>query len=114
MSGESRGGRSDELPVSCTLGPEDGSARLRRWQALRQQADPVARLDRGELIVRYAGGPGVLEELLDLAAAEQTCCCFVTWSVTTSAGQPVLRVAAPAGSPEAVAPIATMFGAEVP
>ncbi|SNS95256.1 hypothetical protein SAMN06893096_11184 [Geodermatophilus pulveris] len=51
------------------------------------------------------------EELADLAAAEQTCCSFVAWSVTEVQGHPILRVTAPAGATEAVTPIAALFGA---
>lgn len=64
-----------------------------------------------DLLVRYQPGPGVHEELADLAAAEQTCCSFLSWSVTNNEGQLVLRVSAPAEAPDAVAPIAAMFGA---
>ncbi len=100
-----------EVPVACTLGPDDGQARLRRWQRLNESATPSARVVAGTLQVRYQPGPGVQEELTDLAAAEQTCCSFISWSVISSDGQPVLLVSAPANAPDAVAPIAAMFGA---
>lgn len=99
-----------ELPLACTLGPDDGPARLRRWQRLHDTAAPVARLVGGDLEVRYRPVPGVLEELENLAAAEQVCCSFVAWAVTETEGQPILRVA-PAEAPEAIGPIAVMFGA---
>jgi len=97
--------------VACTLGPDDGQARLRRWQRLNESATSSARVVAGTLQVRYQPGPGVQEELTDLAAAEQTCCSFVSWSAINSDGQPVLLVSAPANAPDAVAPIAAMFGA---
>lgn len=99
------------LPLACTLGPADGPARLRRWQQLRDVAAPVASVAGGRLEVVYEPGPGVLPELIELAAAEQTCCSFVTWSVAEVEGCPVLTVTAPDGAPEAVAPIAALFGA---
>jgi len=40
------------------------------------------------LQVSYQPGPGVHEELTDLVAAEQTCCSFVSWSVTNSDDSP--------------------------
>jgi hypothetical protein len=52
-----------------------------------------------------------VEELASLAAAEQSCCSFVTWSVTSIEGRPILYVTAPPETPDAVAPIAAMFGA---
>lgn len=103
--------QQDALPAACTLGPQHGASRLRRWQELEQRAAPMATLDGGRLEVRYAAGPGVADELAELAAAEQDCCSFVDWQVTTPDGQPVLHVVAPAASPEAVEPIAAMFGA---
>lgn len=93
------------------LGPNDVRARLRRRQRLNESETPSARVAAGTLQVRYQPGPGVQDELADLAAAEQTCCSFVSWSVTSSDGQPVLQVSAPADAPHAVGPTAAMFGA---
>jgi len=103
-----------EVPISCGLGPDDGSARLARWSALSDLATPVAHLPDGELEVRYRALPGVQEELESLALAEQECCSFVvTWVVHNSGGQPILRVIPPADSPDAVDPIAAMFAVDV-
>ena len=99
------------LPLACDLGPQDGQARLLRWQALHQVAVPTAHLQDGELEVRYPPGPGVHDELVALAGAEQKCCSFVRWTVTEVAGRAVLRVTAPPAAPEAVEPIATLFKA---
>lgn len=99
------------LPLACDLGPQDGQARLFRWQALHRSAAPTAHLHDGQLEVRYQPGPGVREELSALADAEQVCCSFVTWSVTELEGQPVLRVTAPPEAPAAVEPIAVLFEA---
>lgn len=99
------------VPVACTLGPGDGQASLRRWRRLNESATSSARIVAGTLQVRYQPGPGVQEELTALAASEQTCCSFVSWSVTNSDGQPVLLVSAPAEAPDAVAPIAATVGA---
>jgi hypothetical protein len=99
-----------EIPLVCTLEPDDGSTRLARWRALHELADPVARFEDGELEVRYRAAPGVLEELESLASAERICCSFVTWAVRDDDGQAILQVIAPVDSPDAVAPIAVMFG----
>lgn len=98
------------LPLACTLGPEDGRSRLLRWQRLHAAAAPVAHLDGGRLEVRYQPGLGVGAELAELAAAEQSCCSFATWSVSEVEGHPVLQVVSPEGVPNAVAPIAALFG----
>jgi len=99
------------LPLACTLGPDDGRSRMLRWRRLHDAADPIARLEAGQLEVRYQPSPGVLEELTDLAAAEQTCCSFAVWRASEVDGQPVLHVVSPTGAPEAVLPIAALFGA---
>ncbi len=75
------------------------------------QRRPTVHVRDGELQVRYPDAPGVLTQLRALAAAEQTCCAFATWSVTQVEGHPVLTVRAPAGAPEAVEPIAALFTA---
>ena len=109
---ETRSGEHVPLPLACTLGPEDGPARLRRWQRLHDIAAPVADLSAGQLEVRYQPVEGVGEELAALAAAERECCSFADWHVTTVEGHPVLRVTAIPGAPDdAVEPIAAMFGA---
>jgi hypothetical protein len=97
------------VPVACTLTPDDVPARMRRWQLLRERAAPVAELHDGRLEVRYVGGDGVLDELRELAAAEQACCAFATWSVADHDGGPSLLVAAP-DQPEALAGVAALFG----
>ena len=99
-----------EIPLACTLGSDDGATRLARWRALHELANPVARFEDGELEVRYRSLRGVLEELESLASAEQICCSFVTWAVRDDDGQAILQVISPANSPDAVAPIAAMFG----
>lgn len=100
-----------DLPLACTLGPIDGADRSRRWRQLAADAAPVARRTGGRLEVRYQPGPGVLDELRALAAAEAECCPFVAWAVTEQAGKPTLVVSAPADQPDRIEPIATLFRA---
>jgi hypothetical protein len=110
-AGVSDPGARTSLPLACTLGPEDGYARLQRWQALHRSAHPVSSLRDGVLEVRYPGHPGVLDEVRALATAERTCCTFVEWTVRQVGGDVLLTVRAPAGTPEAVDPIAALFTA---
>ncbi len=100
-----------DLPLACTLGPIDAADRSRRWRQLAAEAAPVARRTEGRLEVRYQPGPGVLDELAALAAAEAECCPFVDWAVTEQAGDPTLVVSAPADQPGNIEPIAAMFRA---
>lgn len=100
-----------DVPVACTLGPDDGPARLRRWQHLAEVAAPSARLIGHRLEVHYRPGPGVREELKALAAAEAQCCSFVTWRVMEDDEAPVLHIATDPATPEDIYPIASLFGA---
>lgn len=61
--------RPVELPVACTLGPDDGAERMRRWHQLVKRAAPIARRIGQQLEVRFQSGPGVREELKALAAS---------------------------------------------
>lgn len=99
------------LPLACTLGPQDGRDRLERWRALHHATAPVTSLREGVLEVRYPDTAGVLDEVRALASAEQTCCGFVTWHVSQAGRDVVLTVRAPAGTPEAIEPIAALFAA---
>lgn len=100
-----------ELPIACTLDPSDGAERIGRWRVLVDAASPIAWRDGRMLEVRFEPGEGVLDELASLAAVEQECCSFVTWTVTEDLGSPLLRVLAKPDSPDDVAPIAAQFGA---
>lgn len=100
------------LPLACTLGPDDGPARMRRWQALAEKGHPSARRGGHRLEVRYQAQPGVRDELEALAAAERDCCSFVAWEVTQDGPEAVLRVTAEPSAPGDVAPIAALFGVD--
>lgn len=110
MSKTSSGGPR-ALPIACNLGPDDGSARIRRWQDLADAAHLTASRDGRTLEVHFQRGEGVRAELVALATAEQDCCSFVTWTVTEADGHLVLRVLAKPDSPDDVAAIAGLFGA---
>ncbi len=98
-----------ELPPACTLGSDDGPARMRRWQALADKGHPTATRRGRQLEVRYQSEPGVRDELEALAAAERQCCKFVEWEVSQDSQQTVLLVTADPSTPDDVAPIAARF-----
>lgn len=100
-----------QLPLACTLGPDDGPARMRRWQVLADKGHPIAQRTAHQLEVRYQPEPGVRDELEALAAAERECCKFVAWDVIQDGQHPVLLVTADPSTPDDIAPIAALFGA---
>jgi hypothetical protein len=95
------------LPIACTLGPNDGAARMRRWQALGDAFPPSVRRLGHRLEVHYEDGPGVRAELEALAAAERDCCSFASWNVSHGRGEVVLHVSA-----DDISAIAVLFGAD--
>jgi hypothetical protein len=97
------------VSVACTLGPDDGAVRMRRWEALSEKGHPSARRRGHRLEVRYQPKLGLREELEALAAAERQCCSFVAWSVSQDQDYVVLSVAADPSAPDDVAPIAALF-----
>jgi hypothetical protein len=99
------------LPIACTLGADDGAARMQRWEALSAAGHPTARRTGHLLEVRYDPELDVRDELEALAAAEQVCCSFVTWEISQDGDQIVLCVKADPSRPDDVAPIAALFGA---
>lgn len=100
-----------ELPTACTLGPHDGAERMRRWRALVNSGNPIATDDGPVLEIRFRPDAAMPGELAWLAAAEQDCCAFVTWTVVEDDGNPVLRIVANPNRPDDVAAIAALFGA---
>lgn len=100
-----------ELPLACTLGPDDGAARLRRWQLLAEKSPPRAQRSGNTLEVRWQLQAGVKDELEALAAAERQCCSFVSWCVGSDGVDMVLYVTGDESRPGDVAPIAGLFGA---
>jgi hypothetical protein len=94
-----------ELPLACTLGPDDAAARSRRWQLLAETSPPRAQLSGHRLEVRWRLRAGVKDELEALAAAERRCCSFVSWSVSPDGADMVLYVTADKNRPGDVAAV---------
>lgn len=101
-----------ELPIACTLGPDDGAARMRRWEALSARGRLSAQRSGHLLEVRYQPVPGLREELHALAAAERHCCSFADWEVSQEGDQVVLHVVADPGRPDDIAAITVLFQAD--
>jgi hypothetical protein len=101
-----------QLPIACTLGPDDGAARMQRWEALSAKARPSARRSGHLLEVRYRPEPGIHEELQALAAAERQCCSFADWKVTQEQDHVVLHIRADPAHPNDIAVLAHLFRAD--
>jgi hypothetical protein len=101
-----------QLPIACTLGPDDGAARMQRWKAVSTKARVSARRSGHLLEVRYQPAPGIREELHALVAAERNCCSFAQWQVSDNEDAVVLRVMVHPGRQDDIAGIAALFRAD--
>jgi DNA-binding transcriptional MerR regulator len=96
----------DEPPIACTL---DGVAvpdRLAEWRAVLEQARSHTYGPDGALRVEFNDSVA-LGELTRLAAAEQHCCAFFSFTITVDAHGVALEVRAPDGAADVVA---ALFG----
>jgi hypothetical protein len=93
------------------LGAVDGTARLRRWQALVEASEPRLQRDGSRLEIRWRVDGDGASELEALVAAERECCSFVTWSVTRDDPDSILEVTAAASRPEDLEAVAQLFAA---
>jgi hypothetical protein len=75
------------LPLACTLGPNDGAARLDAWRGVSAAAGRGRTVAAGQVILRFREEPGVGDELRRLVEAERECCAFLGWQLTHAAGE---------------------------
>jgi len=104
-------GAAVELPLACTLGPDDGAARLRRWRALAARFPPHAVRAPGRLELRWRLDPEAARELHALAGAERECCAFASWTVIRDGADTILRVTADPERPDDLAAVEHLFDA---
>jgi DNA-binding transcriptional MerR regulator len=106
-------GGPDEVPIACTLGGGEMSARLEEWnelladkQDLLQGVTARRALDDGGLRLEFGSNTEVTE-IARLAAAEQGCCRFFSFVVVIDNRGAALEVHAP---PDAQPVLAALFG----
>lgn len=93
-------------PVACSLGAADVPERVAQWRALTARAvtrEPVP----GGVALTFDASAELAGEIARLAAAEQGCCQFLTFTVRLTPGLVRLEVEAPADAADVVA---AMFG----
>ena len=97
-----------DLPIACTLGPEELRARTGELSALAGRALRAReRIPGGERLT-FAGGEATERELDEVIAAEARCCAFLRMELRRSSNRLVLEVTGP---PEAGPIIAGLFPA---
>ncbi len=93
-------------PVACSLEADAVPGRVSDWQALIPLATSREPLAGGMALV-FPASAHLAAEIARLAAAEQDCCTFFTFTVRMTTGEIRLEVHAPA---EAADVVAAMFG----
>ena len=96
-----------ELPIACSLGPADLSARLDEIRALGRDALLAAELDGTRAELRFA--PGARERVERIAAAEARCCAFLAFDIRDDDGAVVLTIDAPADAQPVLEELAGTF-----
>lgn len=88
-----------EQPIACTLDGADQQTRIRDWKQLLQSA--TRREDTGDGIrVTLPADPDLIGQAARLAALEQACCRFFTFTLELTAASVTLTVNAPADAAE--------------
>lgn len=91
----------DTIAVACTLDGPTMAGRMRDWAAVACSA--VARESTASGVrLAFFATPELAARISELAALEQTCCPFLTFTVTFTPGRIVLDVAAPDGAADLV------------
>jgi DNA-binding transcriptional MerR regulator len=81
------------VPIACTLGSQSMRGRLDEWQRLLEHVEHREPIDDGLRATFAPSAP--LGELIRLAAAEQDCCQFFTFTITIDNRGVALEVRAP-------------------
>jgi hypothetical protein len=99
----------DSVPISCSLGAGDMTARATAWKAVVAQALGPATHDGGSWTVEFDRHVLDLGGLSQLVEAEVECCPFFIFTVTVTVDRVALSVTAP---PEAADLVAVLLGAD--
>src|SRR5262249_30152888 len=82
-------------PIACTLGAADQHTRIREWALLLDAVTSRQSVDGG-IRLTLPGDPELIAQAARLAALEQQCCRFFSFTIELSADTVVLTVQAPA------------------
>lgn len=96
----------DAPPIACSLDAGSVPDRISDWRALVARAvsrEPIT----GGTALQFDASPELVAEAARLAAAEQDCCTFFTFTLQMTTGQVRLEVRAPEDAADIVA---AMFG----
>lgn len=98
--------QTERVPIACTLGTDSLKGRIEDWQQLLSHAAGREPITQGIRAIFNTTVP--LDDLMRLAAAEQDCCQFLSFSITVDNRGIGLEVTAP---PDALTIVESLFGA---
>ena len=100
-----------EVPVACSLSSGEGRDRVEEWRHLFVTSIEAAEtIGTDRLRLRLAPSAGVLEQVVELARREKTCCPFFDFSIAIQTAGCWLVVEVPTGAE----PVLRDLGALVP
>jgi len=102
-----------ELPLACSLAPDELEDRKRLMQSIGADAVESVDLADGQLTIRFADAPGLRDSLEGLVALEAKCCPFLAFTIEQDAGTLTLVVEAPDGPDSALDAIRHMLASPV-
>ena len=96
-------------PIACTLTAEQLPGRVDDWRRLlaERAGEPVRDASSGAVTITFPADPAVAARVAGLAAAEQSCCSFFTFTVRIAPTATELTVTAPE---EATPLVEALFG----
>jgi DNA-binding transcriptional MerR regulator len=98
---------TESAPIACTLDAGERVGRMDDWTGLLASASSRTPIADG-IRVTFPSRAGMAGEVAELAALEQQCCSFFTFTLDITADAVVLEVRAPQ---EAAALVVSVFGA---
>ncbi|MEU1301319.1 hypothetical protein [Streptomyces shenzhenensis] len=103
------------VPQSCTLPTEERPLRVAEWDALfAERLVAVTRSRPLTLRLALKDGPGVDDQVRDLAEREGGCCSFFTFAVTSGGDGIGLDISVDAGHAPVLAVLEAQAGEQVP
>jgi len=100
-----------EVPIACSLSPGEARDRVEEWRRLFATSIEAAETVGADLLkLRLAPSTGVVEQVVDLARREKSCCPFFDFSIAVEPAGSWLVV----GVPTAAEPVLRDFAALVP
>jgi hypothetical protein len=101
-----------DLPIACSLGAGDLTARLAEMKALGQSALESVEACDSRAMLAFRDAPGIADRLAAVVDAESDCCAFLTMSVRSQEGRLLVSIDAPDGAEAVLAELVAAFRGE--